>query len=531
MQESLFGRMPLLPGEREYGTLGAHATCFAFAVATWCFMIGGYAAQLVGAVQGAVCLVAGCVLGTFLTAMGPALGCQRYGLEQIDYCKTAFGQRGSKVLLVFYVINQLGWTGLILVMFGNGLRNILRGLGRDPGPWVVGAGVALGLWLTYLLVTRGVHLLNVSNAFIAPGLVLLTVFMFAMLLQRHGWAEILAAPPLRPLDDPWLNYLVVFEWGVAAGFSWWGGIGFLARNTRTRRNAVYPEVLQLGLAMALVCCVSLFSGLVVQTDDPTEWMVPIGGLAVGLVALLFVTLANVSTSAVQIYTCGLALRHLPALRARPWWHLVVWSIVPCLPFVVWPGELYSLGNAFLAYNGTVYAPISGILFADLVLLRRGRIDVRAVFDDDPSAGYHYSRGFNWPALASLVVGQALYFYLFDPLTLTARPAFRFATASLPACVVPGLLYWGWMAALRRRAAAPERQRVAPGVPLPARGMPLPARAMPLPARGMPLPAAASAAVLSAGPGAARSGELVSGAAPGGVPAAAAPERRLRRPNI
>ena len=445
-QESLFGRLPLLHGEREYGTLGAHATCFAFAVATWCFMIGGYAAQLVGAIQGMVCLVAGSVLGTFLTTMAPSLACQRYGLEQIDYCKTAFGQRGSKIILVFYIINQIGWTGLILVMFGNGLRNILRGLGYRPGGWIVGAGVALGLWLTYLLVTRGVHLLNVSNAFIAPGLAALTLFMFAMLLYRHGWAEIVAAPPLQPLGDPWLNCMIVFEWGVAAGFSWWGGIGFLARNTRSRRNAIYPEILQLGLAMALVCCVSLFSSLVVRTDDPTEWMLPIGGWWLGLVALLFVVLANISTSAVQIYTCGLALRHLRSLRARPWWHLVLWSMVPCLPFVLWPARLYSLGYAFLAYNGTIYAPISGILFADLILVRRQRLDLWSIFDDDPGGEYHYARGFNWPALASLLVGQALYFYLFDPLTLAARPGFRFLTASLPACIVPGLLYWAWMSA-------------------------------------------------------------------------------------
>ena len=39
-QESLFGRLPLLPGEREYGTFGAHNTCFAYAVATWCFLTG-----------------------------------------------------------------------------------------------------------------------------------------------------------------------------------------------------------------------------------------------------------------------------------------------------------------------------------------------------------------------------------------------------------------------------------------------------------------------------------------------------------
>ncbi len=56
-EELAFGRMPLLPGEREYGTRGAHTTCFAYAIATWCFLTGGYVAQLVGAVEGVICLI------------------------------------------------------------------------------------------------------------------------------------------------------------------------------------------------------------------------------------------------------------------------------------------------------------------------------------------------------------------------------------------------------------------------------------------------------------------------------------------
>ena len=65
-------------------------------------------------------LIAGSVLGCFLTTMPLSLATQRYGVEQVDYCKTAFGQKGSRIILIFYLINQLGWTGLILVMFGNG---------------------------------------------------------------------------------------------------------------------------------------------------------------------------------------------------------------------------------------------------------------------------------------------------------------------------------------------------------------------------------------------------------------------------
>ena len=115
-----FGRLPLLPEEREYGTAGAHTTNFAYAIATWCFLTGGYTAELVGAVEGMICIIAGTVIGVFITTMPLALGCHKYGLEQLDCCTPSFGTRGIKIVLLFYLINMLGWSGLILVMFGNG---------------------------------------------------------------------------------------------------------------------------------------------------------------------------------------------------------------------------------------------------------------------------------------------------------------------------------------------------------------------------------------------------------------------------
>jgi len=443
-QESIYGRLPLLPDEREYDTRGAHSTSFAFAVATWCFLTGGYVAQYVGAIQGMVALIAGSVLGCFLTTMPLALASQRYGVEQIDYCKSAFGQKGSRILLVFYLINQLGWTGLILVMFGNGVRNTIIGLGFEPPGWIVGAGVAVGIWLVYLLVTRGIHLMNVTNEFVGPGLMIITLAMFILLLRNYGWSEIVAAEPLDPFEDPWLNYVIVVELAIAGGISWFGGVGFLARNTKTRRLAVYPEILHLGLAMGLVCCVGLFSSLVLRTDDPTEWLIPIGGAVMGLVALLFVAVANITSSAISVYASGLALRHLEVLKVKPWWHVVLWSLVPCMPFVIWPAELSGMGSNFLAYNGTLYAPVVGILFADFVFIRGQRLNMRAIFDDDPEAEYYYTRGFHWPALGCMILGQAIFFSLLDPLTFESHHLFLVLTASLPAAIVPGVVYTIWL---------------------------------------------------------------------------------------
>ena len=453
-EDSTFGRMPLLLREREYGTLSAHTTCFAYAIATWCFLTGGFAAKFVGAVQGVACLVAGNLIGIFLTTMALGLGCQRYGIEQMDCCKPAFGQRGVKILLVFYLINMIGWAGLLLVMFGNGIRNIAVALGYDSADWIVGAGVALGIWLTYILVTRGVRLLSVSNSIVTPGLGLVIVFMFYLLLHDYGWDAIAAAPPLEPEPTPLSNYLIVIELGIASGFSWWGGVGFLARNTRSQRNAIYPEILQLGFSGSIACCIGLFSALVVQSMEPTEWMVPLGGIFMGVLALIFVALANISSTAVSIFASGLAMRHIAMLREKTWRQIMLLLVVPCLPFVFWPGELFSLGDAFLAYNGTMYAPISGILFVDYFFLRGQRLNLWSIFDDDPSGEYHYSRGFNWPALGSLMLGQALYLFLYNPITHEINALSRYAPASVAACVVPGLTYWMAMRLLSRSRPQP-----------------------------------------------------------------------------
>jgi NCS1 family nucleobase:cation symporter-1 len=452
-QDSSLSRMPLLLGEREYGTAGAHTTCFAYAVATWCFLTGGYVAQLVGAVQGVACLVAGTLIGLFVTTMPLSIASQRYGLEQMDACKPAFGQRGAQLMLIFYLINMLGWSGLILVMFGNGLHNIAEALGYQPGRFVVGAGVALGLWLSYLIVTRGVHLLNIANSIITPGLALLVVFMMYVLLHDKGWETIAAAEPLAPGPKPFVNYMIALELGIASGISWWGGIGFLARNTRSRRNAIYPELLQLGLAGALVCCVGLFSALVVRSSDPTEWMVPIGGVFLGVLALGFVALANVTSTAVSLFASGLALRHVPGLRDMKWNRLMLLTIAPCVPFIFWPHELFDLGDAFLAYNGTMYAPIVGIVFVDFLVLRRQRLSLWAIFEGTPSGAYHYTHGFHWPALASLFLGQILYLNLYNPITGETHDWIRFVPASVAACVVPALTYWLATLLMRRAATA------------------------------------------------------------------------------
>jgi NCS1 family nucleobase:cation symporter-1 len=233
---------------------------------------------------------------------------------------------------------------------------------------------------------------------------------------------------------------MAFEFGLGAGFSWWSGIGFLARNTDTQRNSLYPAILTFGLAMGIVCCAGLYASLVYRTYDPTVWMMKAGGPAFGVASLLLVAVANVSVSAGMIYIGSLGLRHLAIFATIPWARLVALTIVPALGYVVIPELLYEEGSVFLTYNATMFAPIAGIVLVDYLLLRRHRLNASQIFESDTGGHYRYSGGFNVAALACMVLGQILYVWLLDPITGTTHGPVELLTASGPAVIVPAVVY-------------------------------------------------------------------------------------------
>ena len=151
-----------------------------------------------------------------------------------------------------------------------------------------------------------------------------------------------------------------------------------------------------------------------------------------------------------MFASGLALRHIKGFRLLPWSHLMLLTIIPCLPFVIWPQELYSLGDAFLTYNGTLFAPVAGILFADYFLLRGQTLNLWAIFSDGADAEYHYWRGYNWVALGCVVLGQIVYLALYNPLTAETTEMFRFLPASVASFVLPAVTYGIATCFLRRR---------------------------------------------------------------------------------
>jgi len=90
--------------------------------------------------------------------------------------------------------------------------------------------------------------------------------------------------------------------------------------------------------------------------------------------------------------------------------------------------------------GSVFAPIAGVLITDYVFIKRGRIDVLALFDRN--GPYWYIGGFNPVAVAWTALGLGVFWLL----PQTAVPI-------ITAAIVTGIGYYATLRVVASRSAA------------------------------------------------------------------------------
>jgi len=62
---------------------------------------------------------------------------------------------------------------------------------------------------------------------------------------------------------------------------------------------------------------------------------------------------------------------------------------------------------WIVHLASVGSPLAGVVFADYAIVKRGRLDVDALYD--PAGRYRYRGGVNVPAVVAIAVGIAVYY--------------------------------------------------------------------------------------------------------------------------
>jgi len=455
------GDAPLLPSERLWGFWEFTYANSALAIATWAFLIGGAVGLFVGPKEGIAAIVIGNIIGVVLTALATCVATGRYGIEQFVFLRSMFGANGSRVVYFLAVVFlTMGWLAVLGLMFGRsieGLEGLAAGAAAAPqsgsGLSVLVAAVG-AILLTWFIVAKGPTSIKFFNMVVAPALLALMVVMMVLILSKHSFADLMAMKALDPpFEDNTVNFIIAIEVNIAAGMSWWPYVGNLARLTKTERTAMWPNLIGIFGAAALGETVGLLAAVALGNSDPTIWMAQIGGITIGIIALAFVAFANITSMTNILYTSVIGLRQVGtgSLRAMRWEVLaLLFCLVPLFLVLFMPG-IYDGFFKFLVWTSALNSALTGIGIADFFLLRKQRLNLRALFASPHDPAYRFWQGFNPAGLIALAVGFIVYVWVFNPQTLSHAPVFVYLTASIPSCVAAGLVHvlltWAWV---RRR---------------------------------------------------------------------------------
>jgi nucleobase:cation symporter-1, NCS1 family len=445
-KDALFGTVPVNRGERVWGFFDFSWVMIGLAIATWAFLIGGDVVYFLGLKAGIAAMVLGNAIGVGVVVVS-VLGDTKYGLEHFSLVRAVFGRHGIKPLI--YIVNFLvciGWSGILAVMFGRAGVNVVNQLADtsyDGDHFLVALFGLVALFAAWLVVVKGPVALKWFNRIAAPGLSVVIVVMLFFLFRDNSWSDFTAIEPLEPFGDPLLDFVMVVEFSIAGGLSWWPAQGNLSRLARTQRSAMWATIVGLFVVTIIAQTVGLMAALVYEDADPTSWMIPLTGAGFGIIILLWIGFANITTMSVQAYQVCVAMRQesVKFLSNMSWPLLVGIFLALSALLLIKPSAVYDNFFQFLYWISVAYAPIIGIVLVDYFLLRRQTLDLRAIFSHRKGDPYDFWGGWNIAAFIGVAVGSAVYILLLNPVTLEQYvPGFEYMTASVPALVSGGLVY-------------------------------------------------------------------------------------------
>ena len=431
---------PLMPNERTWSALRLLIVLAVTAAAPWFFIIGGAIGMYLPLGMGTAAMIAGGLIGMGIVTLAAVPVSTRYAIDSVAAAVPQFGTRGVVAVIVPQYFSILGWNATLLVFFGDNVAT-LAGLAGIEAAWLVPLVTVLALLLCFPILRHGAT--GVER--VCQGLVIFVlgvgVVLIWLLVSTHR-ESIAAAQPVYASGDPQWDYVTGIEILIATNLGWWAYLGAMARQVPRASAAVLPSMVGLGLTVPLLSVIGLAAALALGHADPSATLASIGGPVFGVFALTIVALSNFGTVLAGTYAAALGLRQVQGFERVGWNALILASLVPLMVLTLFfAGPVKAHFTTFLSFIGLVFGPICGIQIADYFLLRRQRLSLRGIYNRNARSPYAFWAGINPAALVAMAAGCGTYLAILNPLTFTSRFPYAWTTASLPAVLAAGAIYW------------------------------------------------------------------------------------------
>ena len=430
--------LPLRRQERVWGFGDFLWVQSGLAIATWSFLIGGVTANYVSFWDGLWTMLLGNCIGVIPMLFATAMPANKWGTEHYIAQRSIFGPLGVIFTIGTISLIAVGWITILAVMLGESTAKVLSsisGAEKSMGSLVTTSVAFLAIFAGWLVVTKGNKSFGKLNRYAAPGLILLSIVLLIAIFSRNSLAQVASAKPLSRHPERASNIMLAVELNIAAGMSWWSLAANVSRSAKTQRIALWASFLGYVPIAVLAQAVGLTAALVMSSSDPTDWIVPIVGRVVGIILLVLIGFANLTSLAGVAYaSVQTIVQHLgPRVQKFGWGPTTGVLCLLCAASVFLTGTtLYEKFFVFAAWSQAVLSPAIGVTLADYYVLRHKQLSLVDLYDVEATSRYFFWNRMNYAALGSLAVGAVVYVLSINPATLVTAGIFNYTTASVPA---------------------------------------------------------------------------------------------------
>jgi NCS1 family nucleobase:cation symporter-1 len=305
------GSWPVVPKERNWGIVGLFGVTLSAGIAAWSYSIGGAVSWYLTAALGTIAMIAGALVGMYFVTLAAMPVSVKYGIDTIAASKPQYGSRGSAFSILVQYASIIGWNCILIILFGRATANVLAAggvIGEDLTSIVSIIVSLITIAIAYVMVIGGADSIRNNSVWIAMSVAIAGGIVLVVLITQTGVDTIAAGQPAFATGNLHLDYMLGFEILVATVLSWWPYVGGIMRMSKSVSQALLPAMICLGLMTGLIGLIGLYAGLATGEPDPSISFVQVTGLWMGLVAVVFIGLANVGTAIVGVYASSRSRR-------------------------------------------------------------------------------------------------------------------------------------------------------------------------------------------------------------------------------
>jgi nucleobase:cation symporter-1, NCS1 family len=348
----------------------------------------------------------------------------KYGISFPVFARAAYGTVGSNLPALMRALIACGWFGINAWIGGLAVQTLFASIfpawtellgtfhGAPTTQWIS----FLLFWsLNILIIYRGMELVRKVERFAAPFVLVMTAILVGWAIWKAGGLGPIISSSGSLTDSG--KFFAVFVPSLTATIGFWSTLSLnmpdFTRYGRSQREQAIGQAVALPSTMTVFAAMGIIitSATVIIYGKSIDNPIVLGGmfhnrLIVGVVmfTVMVATLA-VNIAANVVSPANDFANAFPGKISFQRGGLITGLLgIAMMPWELLANSKRYIDGWLVGYSGSL-GSVAGVLIVDYWILRKTKLDLRALFT--ATGPYRYSGGWNLPAVAATLIGAGV----------------------------------------------------------------------------------------------------------------------------